>query len=289
MQTSALSPKNLPQARLSETPQKGVAQVEVGPLPKPQAKLVDAFKARAETTTVSNLPFIEAQVARPGEPLVSNRGIDPISTTTPDFSKMSPEEATSARIAFESELRYLELQRARMDTWRKSADMTSRTVRFYNGVDHVSIDAACKQLDWLTSLSKDPITIELHSPGGSVIDGLYLYDKIQALKDKGIEVTVSAYGMAASMGGILLQAGNKRQMSRNCELLIHEIRGGMQGTSSTIRDQVQFWDRLEHKLLTILSERSNMSIDEVRAKWDHRDWWMDAKTALEHGFIDEII
>lgn len=134
----------------------------------------------------------------------------------------------------------------------------------------------------------EPVTVLLNSPGGGVFAGLSMFDTILALRQAGHEVTTISYGYAASMGGILLQAGDVRMMSPNSYLMIHEVASGVRGTVSDVEDQSKFMKKLQNKALDILAERSNLSRETIKRKSARTDWWMDAEEALEAGFIDAI-
>lgn len=133
-----------------------------------------------------------------------------------------------------------------------------------------------------------PITIVFNSPGGNVFNGLALYDYIKELQIQGTRIDTVALGMAASMGGVLLQAGEKRTMSPHSYLLIHEVSDFAGGNFSELEDQVKFAKRLQDRLLAILAERSTLSQKRIEARWKRRDWWLDANEALELGFVDEV-
>lgn len=132
------------------------------------------------------------------------------------------------------------------------------------------------------------ITIIFNSPGGGVFEGLALYDFIRDLRSRGHKVITKSVGMAASMGGILLQAGDERVMGPNAYMLIHEVSSGAIGKTSELEDALEFTTRLQEKLLNILAERSTMTVAQIKRKWKKKDWWLDAQEALELGFIDRI-
>lgn len=141
---------------------------------------------------------------------------------------------------------------------------------------------------WRRQDPKQPIKIIFNSPGGSVFEGLALYDYIQETRESGTRVDTMALGMAASMGGVLLQAGETRTMSRHSYLLIHEVSAGAMGNVSELEDELKFTKRLQDRLLSILSERASMTKQQIARKWKKTDWWLDAQEALALGFCDEV-
>lgn len=141
---------------------------------------------------------------------------------------------------------------------------------------------------WRRQDPSKPIQVVFNSPGGSVFDGLALYDYIVQSRQAGTRVDTVALGMVASMGGILLQAGESRTMSPHSYLMIHEVSSGAFGNTSEMEDEVKFMKRLQDRCLGILADRSTMSKSAISRKWKRTDWWLDADEARELGFCDEV-
>lgn len=165
----------------------------------------------------------------------------------------------------------------------------ARVLSFYGAVTSSSASAAIQKLsDWHRRDPGLPIEIIFNSPGGSVIDGLALFDYILDLRSRGTHITTITMGMAASMGGVLLQSGDHRIASKHSVLLIHEVSSGAGGKVSEIEDQLKFMELLQAKCLDILAERSTMSTRQIATKWKKTDWWLPADEALKLGFVDEV-
>lgn len=161
---------------------------------------------------------------------------------------------------------------------------------FFAAVDEESVRDAVRDLSaWSRRAPGAPIRLVLNSPGGAVLDGLALYDFLGELRSRGHHLQVLALGTAASMGGVLLQAGTERLLGRNAFVLVHEVRGGAIGSSSSLGDTVEFIGRLEERLLAILAERSALTADQIRERWGRRDWWLTAEEAVELGFADAVV
>mgnify|MGYP001036642460 FL=1 len=135
--------------------------------------------------------------------------------------------------------------------------------------------------------SEKDISFYINSPGGSVTDGLAIYDTMQYIK---CDVSTICMGMAASMGAFLLAAGakGKRLALPNSEVMIHQPSGGMQGQATDIQIQAERILQKKKSLNTILAERTGQPY-EVICKDTERDNFMSAQEALEYGLVDRII
>lgn len=153
--------------------------------------------------------------------------------------------------------------------------------------DHVA-NIIQAQLLFLESVDpgKD-IQIYLNTPGGSVYAGLGIYDTMQYIKPN---VATICTGMAASMGAVLLCAGEKgrRTALPHSRVLIHQPMGGVSGQASDIEITHNEIQKLKKELYEIISSHSNKSYKQVWKDSD-RDYWMTAQEALEYGMIDEIL
>ena len=126
------------------------------------------------------------------------------------------------------------------------------------------------------------------SPGGSITAGFELFDFIQQLRSRGHKITTGSLGMAASMAGILLQAGDKRWIGHQSWILIHRASFGAIGKSFEIEDEVELIKRIEERIINIFTTRSNLTSLKIKRNWDRKDWWINADEALEMGLVDEI-
>ena len=140
--------------------------------------------------------------------------------------------------------------------------------------------------------STDPgkeITFYLNTPGGSITAGMALYDTMQLI---GSPVTVVVTGMAASMGSILLCAGEKgrRFLYPHARVLIHQplITGRMLGAAVDIHIQAQEMERLRDEINSILADTSNQPLEKIQQDTD-RDFYMTAPEAIAYGLADKIV
>ncbi len=138
--------------------------------------------------------------------------------------------------------------------------------------------------------STDPgkdISIYINSPGGSVTAGLGIYDTMQFVSS---DVATICTGMAASMGAVLLVAGQegKRSALPHSRVMIHQPLGGVQGQASDIEIEAKEIMKFKKELYNIISEHSHTPFDKVWADSD-RNYWMTAEEAKEYGMIDQVL
>lgn len=138
--------------------------------------------------------------------------------------------------------------------------------------------------------SEDPdkdINFYINSPGGIVSAGLAIYDTMQYIKPK---VSTLCMGQAASMGALLLAAGEKgkRFALPHSRILIHQPLGGFQGQASDIEIQTREILRMRESLNTILARHTDKDIAQIQQDTD-RDYYMSGDEALQYGIIDQVI
>lgn len=138
--------------------------------------------------------------------------------------------------------------------------------------------------------SQDPkrdITMYINSPGGSVSDGLAIYDTMQYLK---CDVSTICVGMAASMAAVLLSGGKKgkRFSLPNSQILIHQVMGGAEGQATDIKIKAEQILKLKDSLNKILAKHTGQDIKKIEKDAD-RDYYMSAKEAVSYGIIDKVL
>ena len=195
------------------------------------------------------------------------------------------------KLQLETERTRLEVSALRRRERDALADATEAHVyTFYAPVEADSVSACMAELgQWSRRDPGSPITVIFNSPGGSVLDGLALFDYLRRLRSTGHHVTTIALGRAASMGAVLLQAGDRRVVGANAFLLIHEVSNSSAGKMSELEDGVEFTRRLQKRLQTILAERSNLTEAQISRRWVRKEWWLDAEEALTLGFADAVL
>lgn len=179
-----------------------------------------------------------------------------------------------------------QLNVAQMDVFSRL--MMDRIIFLGTGIDDQVANIIQAQLLFLESAdAKKDIQIYLNSPGGSVYAGLGIYDTMQYIAP---DVATICTGMAASMGAVLLCAGQKgkRTALPHARVMIHQPLGGAQGQASDIEITAKQIQLLKKELYDIIAEHSGQDYDKVWEDSD-RDYWMKADEAKAYGMIDEVL
>ncbi|MCP3986721.1 MAG: ATP-dependent Clp endopeptidase proteolytic subunit ClpP [bacterium] len=174
----------------------------------------------------------------------------------------------------------------------RAYDIYSRLLRdrviFLGGQIHDEIaNVVVAQLLYLES--DDPeadVSLYINSPGGSVSAGLAIYDTMQYIRPS---VSTFCVGLAASMGAVLLAAGEKgkRHALPNARVMIHQPWGGAQGQASDIDIQAKEILRMRDQLNGILAEHTGRSLEEI-ARDTERDYYLSGEEAREYGLVDVV-
>lgn len=132
---------------------------------------------------------------------------------------------------------------------------------------------------------KTDVTVRLHTPGGSVIDGNLIFNTLSKAK---ANVHVIIDGIAASMGSILILAGNKVSIADNAFVMIHAPSGDVRGNAKDLLKVAKLLQSMEKNFLAKYAAKTGKTEDEVSA-WLDGDNWFSAEEALSEGLVDEII
>ena len=163
--------------------------------------------------------------------------------------------------------------------------LKERIILLNNEINDTTSNIWIAELLYLASINDDDIYIYINSPGGSITSGLALYDTMMYIKPKVITICV---GLAASMVAFILSSGYKRYALENSEIMIHEPSTNYSGNASDIFNHTKWLERIKNKVDYILAKNTKHTIDEIVSA-TLRDNFMDSKTALEFGIIDEIL
>lgn len=131
------------------------------------------------------------------------------------------------------------------------------------------------------------ISLYINSPGGSVYDGMAIYDTMQFIKP---DVATFGIGLQASMGAFLLSSGakGKRHVLPNSRVMIHQPSAGTQGKVTDMEITLRETIRIKQLLNEILAKNTGQKLAKIEKDVD-RDFWMDAKEAVAYGLADKVI
>ena len=166
--------------------------------------------------------------------------------------------------------------------------LNDRIVMLSEEVNATTASLVVAQLLYLEAQDPDKeIQFYINSPGGSVTDGMAIYDTMQYIK---CDVSTICIGMAASMAAVLLVSGTagKRFALRHSRVMIHQPMGGAQGQASDIEITAREILKLKKELYQIIADHSGQSLEKVERDSD-RDYWMTAEEAKNYGMIDEVL
>ncbi len=166
--------------------------------------------------------------------------------------------------------------------------LNDRIIILSEEVNSTTASLVVAQMLYLEAQDPDKdIQFYINSPGGSVTDGMAIYDTMQYIK---CDVSTICMGMAASMGAFLLAAGTKgkRYALPNADIMIHQPSGGAQGQATDIEIHTQHILHTKQKLNEILAANTGQPLETIKQDTE-RDNFMTAQQALEYGLIDKVI
>ncbi|MGI5134579.1 MULTISPECIES: ClpP family protease [unclassified Streptomyces] len=181
-----------------------------------------------------------------------------------------------------------ETSTSRFDDHLAAQLLAQRIVILGTQVDEVSANRVCAQLLLLSA--EDPrsdISLYINSPGGSVTDGLAIYDTMRLIPN---DVSTLAMGFAASMGQFLLTVGapGKRFALPNARIMMHQPSAGIGGTTADIEIQAENLEYTKKAIERITAEHTGQSPETIARDGD-RDRWFTAEQAREYGMVDRVV
>ena len=166
--------------------------------------------------------------------------------------------------------------------------LNDRIIILSEEVNSTTASLIVAQLLYLEAQDPDKdIQFYINSPGGSVTDGMAIYDTMQYIK---CDVSTICVGMAASMGAFLLSSGTKgkRIALPNAEIMIHQPSAGTQGQITDMAIHLKRLEVIKKRLNAILADNTGRSVEEITAACE-RDNFMTAEEAVAYGLIDKVI
>ena len=165
--------------------------------------------------------------------------------------------------------------------------LKDRIIIINGEINNELANSVVAQLLFLDSISDDDINIYINSPGGSVTDGMAIFDTMNFIKS---DVSTIGLGLCASMAAFLLSSGTKgkRYALPNCEVMIHQPLGGAKGQATEIKIAAEHILKTKEKLNKILASNTGKNIEIIERDTD-RDNFLSSDEALNYGIIDKII
>jgi len=162
-----------------------------------------------------------------------------------------------------------------------------RSLYFFDEINNYTVAEALRLLQLMVNeSSKKPVQIILNTPGGSVYDGLAFYDYLRYLS---CPLMIIGTGLIASMGIIIILAGDKRCVTKNTRLMSHQISTQVQGKVSDVKIDFTETKELEKICDNIIAERTGQSLKVVQNEIKNGDKYLGAEEALKKGYIHKII
>ncbi len=164
----------------------------------------------------------------------------------------------------------------------ENQQLDDRTIFLWGMVNDKSARHVIDRLMYLDSLNNDEIKLYVNSPGGYVTSGFSIYDTMQSIKSP---VSTICTGLAASMGSIILSAGEKgrRFIQPHAQVMIHQPSGGARGPASDIEISAQEIVKTKELSARILAKNCGQKYDKVMKDFN-RDHWLGAEESLAYGY-----
>ena len=178
-------------------------------------------------------------------------------------------------------------------------------LRLNSGVHKESADKLIEELDALYGPSAvgimsinnvvcaadnalESVEVEINSPGGSVFEGQRIYNALRGISARGVEVTTTVSGLAASMGSVILMAGDKRQITQGSRIMIHEASSIAMGDSRAMRKTADLLEGISSEIAGIYAERTGGDEKAIRNLM-FAETWMTADESKANGFVDVVL
>ena len=208
-------------------------------------------------------------------------------------------QATARKEAAEATVAQIEADKKQREEAKElSKDKYHRVYNFHSSVSDSSVTEAIGTINhWIRECDGEliDITLDIDSPGGSVLDGFRFQGFLEDIKVQGHTVRTHVSGMAASMAGIILMAGTERTASKYSQVLIHRMSFGAIGSAHEVEDTVEWVKKMENVVLDLFVERSKdedgkpgITKAQLKKRWDRKDFILFADEALKYRLIDRI-
>lgn len=171
---------------------------------------------------------------------------------------------------------------------KESADRLIEELDQLYGPDAVAAKMVIGEAVCVAEDALETVEVEINSPGGSVLEGARIFNALRKMSARGVEVTTIVNGLAASMGSVILMAGDKRRMTKGSRIMIHEASMVSWGDARTLKKNAELLEGISAELAGIYADRTNGDAKKIRDLM-LAETWMDSEQALANGFVDSII
>lgn len=165
----------------------------------------------------------------------------------------------------------------------------NRIIKISKAIDSEEADKIIDQLLKLDTMkSNKDITLYINSPGGSVSDGMAIYDTMQMIKS---DIKTICVGRCSSMAAVLLSGGTKgkRFITPNSEIMIHEVSSFNMGKIGELKINYEHSNTMNERIIKLLADNTGKTIKQIRKDIQLKDRWFNAEEALRYGLIDKIL
>ena len=165
----------------------------------------------------------------------------------------------------------------------------NRIIKISKAIDSEEADKIIDQLLKLDTMkSNKDITLYINSPGGSVSDGMAIYDTMQMIKS---DIKTICVGRCSSMAAVLLSGGTKgkRFITPNSEIMIHEVSSFNMGKIGELKINYEHYNTMNERIIKLLADNTGKTIKQIRKDIQLKDRWFNAEEALRYGLIDKIL
>lgn len=165
----------------------------------------------------------------------------------------------------------------------------NRIIKISKTIDSEEADKVIDQLLKLDTMkSNKDITFYINSPGGSVSDGMAIYDVMQMIKS---DIKTVCIGRCSSMAAVLLSGGTKgkRYITPNSEIMIHEVSSFNMGKIGELKINYEHSNTLNERIIKLLANNTGKTVKQIRHDIQLKDRWFNAEEALKYGLVDKIL
>jgi ATP-dependent Clp endopeptidase proteolytic subunit ClpP len=213
-----------------------------------------------------------------------------------DLPMFEPNDTVEERISkAETQRNTAQAVQLDLDAQLKETDDEAACVhRLFVGVDTPSTSEASQAFRRYAARCGTNMELLICSPGGNIVDGIGLYDTMKQVQAAGHKVDTICLGYAASMGGVLLQAGTRRLIGQESWVLVHRASGWIEGTTAEMEMGLERLQKLQQECFDILAtggerrKKTKANTSRIRTRCDRGDWWVPARQALNEGLVCEI-